>query len=155
MSAEDEALVPAGVLPIRIQAANAFGTGHHGTTHGCLQTVQYLNKRVRRGQARAFRIADVGCGTALLAFAAAKIMNPAARLWRVILMRGRFQQPLPTPRPIKWASRVDFFVARTCGIRVTVDIRVRSGVCQYFEWVVSGHGAAPFASGSPWRSLWC
>ena len=111
MSAEDEALVPAGVLPIRIQAANAFGTGHHGTTHGCLQTVQYLNKRVRRGQARAFRIADVGCGTALLAFAAAKIMNPRSPVVASDIDARAIPTAVANAKANQVSRRVNFFVA--------------------------------------------
>ncbi|MEM7178972.1 MAG: 50S ribosomal protein L11 methyltransferase [Pseudomonadota bacterium] len=53
---------------IRIEAAMAFGTGHHETTRGCLLLIEAL---ARRGVAPR-RIADIGCGTAVLAIAAAK-----------------------------------------------------------------------------------
>jgi len=50
----------------------AFGTGHHGTTRGCLLL---LDRLVRRG-IRPRRVADIGCGTGVLAMA-------AAMAWRV------------------------------------------------------------------------
>lgn len=51
----------------------AFGTGHHGTTLGCLTA---LDRLASRGVV-ARNVADIGCGTAVLAMAAAKIWpNP-------------------------------------------------------------------------------
>ena len=111
MSAEDEAPVPAGSLPLRIQAANAFGTGHHGTTYGCLQTVQHLNKRLRRPQARSYRIADVGCGTALLAFAAAKVMNPRSPILASDIDARAIPTAMANAKANQVARRVNFFVA--------------------------------------------
>ena len=61
--------VPAGSIPLRIEAAMAFGTGHHGTTLGCLTSVQRLYDVGIRPAA----VADIGCGTAVLAMAAAAI----------------------------------------------------------------------------------
>lgn len=58
-----------------IDAAQAFGTGHHETTQGCLRLLDSLHWR---GQ-RFCRIADVGTGTGLLAFAAHHLW-PAARV---------------------------------------------------------------------------
>lgn len=59
-------------IGLRIEAAMAFGTGHHGTTRGCLILADRL---IRRGWTPR-RVADIGCGTAVLAMAAAKA-------WRV------------------------------------------------------------------------
>jgi ribosomal protein L11 methyltransferase len=67
--AHDADKVPDNVIPLRIEAAMAFGTGHHGTTLGCLRALDDLE----RGGLRARRVADIGCGTAVLAMAAAKI----------------------------------------------------------------------------------
>jgi ribosomal protein L11 methyltransferase len=63
--------VPEGSEPLLIEAAMAFGTGHHGTTLGCLRA---LDRLVSDGFAPA-RIADIGCGTAVLAMAAARIWS--------------------------------------------------------------------------------
>jgi ribosomal protein L11 methyltransferase len=54
-------------IGIEIEAALAFGTGHHGTTHGCLQALGGLLKRGGRP-----RVIDVGTGTGVLAIAAAR-----------------------------------------------------------------------------------
>jgi ribosomal protein L11 methyltransferase len=54
-------------IGVEIEAALAFGTGHHGTTRGCLLALDRLLSR-RRPR----RILDVGCGTGVLAIAAAR-----------------------------------------------------------------------------------
>ena len=61
--------VPDGKVPLLIEAAMAFGTGHHGTTLGCLIAFDAL---VAAGFVPQNAI-DVGCGTAVLAMAAAHI----------------------------------------------------------------------------------
>lgn len=61
--------VPAGKVALRIEAAMAFGTGHHGTTLGCLTALDAL---VSQGLVKR-NIADIGCGTAVLAMAAGKV----------------------------------------------------------------------------------
>lgn len=60
--------VPAGTTPLLIEAAMAFGTGHHGTTLGCLRA---LDKLINKGVCPE-NVADIGCGTAVLAMAAAQ-----------------------------------------------------------------------------------
>jgi ribosomal protein L11 methyltransferase len=67
--AHDADKVPVDRIALRIEAAMAFGTGHHGTTLGCLCA---LDRLVEAGWKPA-RVADVGCGTAVLAMAAARV----------------------------------------------------------------------------------
>ena len=55
---------------IEIEAGLAFGTGHHGTTRGCLMHFDRLLKR-RRPRC----VLDVGCGAGVLAIAAAKVLK--------------------------------------------------------------------------------
>ncbi len=63
----DAHLVPLNRKGICIDAAMAFGTGHHGTTLGCLRAYDQL---LTHGFAPR-RVADIGTGTAVLAMAAA------------------------------------------------------------------------------------
>ncbi len=66
--AHDSHRVGVNRVGLRIEAAMAFGTGHHGTTRGCLLLFDRLLRRgLRPGQ-----VADVGCGTGVLAMAAAR-----------------------------------------------------------------------------------
>src|SRR5271165_4969705 len=66
----DRAKVRANDVAIEIEAGLAFGTGHHGTTRGCLLHFDRLIKR-RRPQA----VLDVGCGAGVLAIASAKVLK--------------------------------------------------------------------------------
>jgi ribosomal protein L11 methyltransferase len=66
----DRSRVKANDVAIEIEAGLAFGTGHHGTTRGCLLHFDRLLKR-RRPK----RVLDVGCGAGVLAIAAAKVLR--------------------------------------------------------------------------------
>jgi len=66
--AHDAESVPPDCVPLLIEAAMAFGTGHHGTTKGCLEAYDHLLAAGFVPQ----RVADIGAGTAVLAMAAAK-----------------------------------------------------------------------------------
>lgn len=68
--AHDADKVPDDCTPLLIEAAMAFGTGHHGTTLGCLKAFDRL---VTAGFTSG-KVADIGCGTAVLAMAAATIV---------------------------------------------------------------------------------
>ncbi len=59
---------------IEIEAGEAFGTGHNGTTSGCLAAIDRLAHRRHYR-----RVLDLGCGTALLALAASRVF-PNARI---------------------------------------------------------------------------
>jgi ribosomal protein L11 methyltransferase len=61
-------------IGVEIEAGLAFGTGHHGTTRGCLLHLDRLLKRRRPAH-----VLDVGCGAGVLAIAAAKALK--RRVW--------------------------------------------------------------------------
>lgn len=73
--------IPEGSVALLIEAAMAFGTGHHGTTLGCLRALDLLAERGFVGK----NVADIGCGTAVLAMAAAKI-------WGGVMMASDIDQ---------------------------------------------------------------
>ena len=54
-------------IDLQIDAGQAFGTGRHASTHGCLLALDFLAKRCRRP-----RLLDLGCGSGILALAAAR-----------------------------------------------------------------------------------
>jgi ribosomal protein L11 methyltransferase len=68
--AHDRARVRPNDIGVEIEAGLAFGTGHHGTTRGCLLHFDRLLKRRRPGP-----MLDVGCGAGVLAIAAAKVLR--------------------------------------------------------------------------------
>ena len=70
----DRTKVPAGAIGLEIEAAQAFGTGHHGTTAGCLEEIDRLLSLREYSN-----ILDLGTGTGVLAIAAA-LMNRQAVL---------------------------------------------------------------------------
>ena len=85
--AHDRARVRANSVGIEIEAALAFGTGHHGSTRGCLLALHQLAKGRKRKATNAPPVAppskkgrksavlDVGTGTGVLAIAAAKTLR--------------------------------------------------------------------------------
>ena len=67
----DSDKVPLNCEPLLIEASMAFGTGHHGTTKGCLLALEQI---ISDGF-DAKNVIDVGCGTAVLAMAAARVFS--------------------------------------------------------------------------------
>jgi len=59
--------VRGGKIPVWIEAGPAFGTGHHGTTKGCLESLALLARRGPLG-----KVLDIGTGSGVLAIAAVK-----------------------------------------------------------------------------------
>lgn len=59
-----------GDLAVEIDAGQAFGTGHHGTTSGCLDMIHRVAHRERPRNAL-----DLGTGSAVLAIAIAKLAH--------------------------------------------------------------------------------
>ncbi len=68
--AHERARIPSNAIAIEIEAALAFGTGHHGSTRGCLLALDDLAKRGRVGC-----MLDIGTGSGVLAIAAAKVFR--------------------------------------------------------------------------------
>ncbi|MEM8774263.1 MAG: 50S ribosomal protein L11 methyltransferase [Pseudomonadota bacterium] len=72
----DADIVPSECEPLLIEASMAFGTGHHGTTQGCLQALEVIATSDFEPRS----ILDLGCGTAVLAMAAARVWPNAGVL---------------------------------------------------------------------------
>ena len=72
--AHDRTRVPLNHIGIEIEAALAFGTGHHGTTRGCLVALDAICKAMPLAKTRP-RILDVGTGSGVLAIAAARALH--------------------------------------------------------------------------------
>jgi len=69
LGSHDKSKIKKGKIEIIIDAGEAFGTGHHGTTRGCLLALERL---IRNGKTPK-NVLDVGTGSGVLAIAAAKM----------------------------------------------------------------------------------
>ena len=72
--AHDRARVAPNRIGIEIEAALAFGTGHHGTTRGCLLALDAMGK-AQSARRPVARILDLGTGSGVLAIAAARMLR--------------------------------------------------------------------------------
>ncbi|MCI4664045.1 MAG: 50S ribosomal protein L11 methyltransferase [Neomegalonema sp.] len=114
----DRETIPPNAIGLEIEAAMAFGTGHHGTTAGCLIALDRLLRR----KVPLSRVADVGCGTGVLAMAAA-----AAR-----------------PRAFVAATDIDAIAAQATAANAAANRlrgRVRSGCAPGLSWPQMAKGA--------------
>ncbi|MDA9672000.1 tRNA (adenine(22)-N(1))-methyltransferase TrmK [Paracoccaceae bacterium] len=67
----DSEKLPQDRVGLLIEASMAFGTGHHGTTKGCLLALDCLISKNKRLD----NVIDIGCGTAVLAMAVGKVSS--------------------------------------------------------------------------------
>jgi ribosomal protein L11 methyltransferase len=117
--AHDRARIAPNQIGIEIEAALAFGTGHHGTTRGCLLALDTICKA--RSRTPIDRILDLGTGSGVLAIAAARALR------RPVLATDIDPQ----------AVHAALINARRNGVGALVDVRHADGV-------VGLRGGAPF-----------
>jgi ribosomal protein L11 methyltransferase len=113
--AHDRARLRANDIGIEIEAALAFGTGHHGTTRGCLKALDDLAKR-RRPR----RVLDIGTGTGVLAIAAARRLRThvvASDIDPVAVRAAQANARLNHVAPMISCTRAAGTVARTIAAR--------------------------------------
>jgi ribosomal protein L11 methyltransferase len=106
--AHDRARVRQNRIGIEIEAALAFGTGHHGTTRGCLLALDQIARR-RRPR----RVLDVGTGTGVLAIAAAKLFR------RPVMASDSDRQAVTVARANAQANRVGSLITIVHAIGLT------------------------------------
>ena len=101
----DRARVGGGPTKIEIDAGEAFGTAHHATTEGCLAA---LDRVVRRRDFRS--VLDLGCGSGVLAIAAARLL-PCARVAASDIDPEAVRVAAANARVNRMAGRVRFAAA--------------------------------------------
>ena len=120
--AHDRAAIPFNRIGIEIEAALAFGTGHHGTTRGCLLALDRLCKQ--RGN-RPLHILDLGTGSGVLAIAAARAMRQrvlATDVDAVAVRAAHANAQLNRAAPFVRVIRADGVTARVLRERAPYDL---------------------------------
>ena len=137
--AHDRARVPQNKLGIEIEAALAFGTGHHGTTRGCLLLLDHVLK-ARRPR----RVLDLGTGTGVLAIAAAKALHVkvlASDIDALSVKVARENARLNGTGNLVQAIRASGFPRRICELRP-----VRPGAGEYPGQSAAANGGTDVAA---------
>ena len=127
-----------GVVSFEIPASQAFGTGQHATTAGCLAMLSAIKRRGVIAQ----RIADIGTGTGLLAFA-------ALRLWPRAHAVASDIDPVCAPVVAENAARNGFRIGARSG---EVAVAIAEGMadrllrqCGPFDLLIANILAGPLA----------
>lgn len=118
--AHDRASLRPNDIGIEIEAALAFGTGHHGTTRGCLLALDDLAKRRRTR-----RVLDIGTGSGVLAIAAAKVLRRpvvAGDIDRVAVDAGRVNARLNCVAPAIGFTHAAGAKSRTIAAQTPYDL---------------------------------
>lgn len=132
----DRDRVPQGPNAILIEAGEAFGTAHHSTTYGCLIAIDRLS------QTRRFRrILDLGCGSGILAIAAARSW-PRARIQGVDID----EQSVVVARENAAVNRVGAQIAFLCGSGMSLPA-VRNAAP--FDLIIANILAGPLVTLAP------
>ena len=123
--AHDRAGLRANDICIEIEAALAFGTGHHGTTRGCLLALADLTKR-----RRIRNVLDIGTGSGVLAIAAARLQHRRQiaalrgnKLKRLRLERSENHVRFPPKADIRWRKLNVRFGSKADISQCTNDVR--------------------------------
>jgi len=120
--AHDRAAIPCNRVGIEIEAALAFGTGHHGTTRGCLVALD----RICKSRSNApLRILDLGTGSGVLAIASARALHQhviATDIDDVAMRAARANARLNRVGPLVDVTKADGVTARTLRQRAPFDL---------------------------------
>jgi ribosomal protein L11 methyltransferase len=103
--AHDRARVPHNRIGIEIEAALAFGTGHHASTRGCLLALDRIVRRASNRRQPVVRVLDLGTGSGVLAIAAARALR------RPVLASDNDARAIATARTNAAKNRAGSFVA--------------------------------------------
>jgi ribosomal protein L11 methyltransferase len=133
----DRSRVPQGPHSILIEAGEAFGTAHHATTYGCLMGIARLSEHRRPFK----RILDLGCGSGILAIA-------AARSWPKAAIHGVDidEQSVVVARENAVVNRVGSRIAFVCGPGVSSPPIRRAAP---FDFIIANILAGPLITLSP------